>query len=119
PERPVELNDLVRIFNPTEAAPGGTPMWRKIAAAVAIVAALTAVWKYTPLATFLEPSRITGWAGQFGGQSWAPLIVLLAYTPACVTMFPRPLITLFAVVAFGPWLGFVYAMLGIQIAAWL
>ena len=33
-------------------------------------------------------------------------------------MFPRPVITLFAVVAFGPWLGFIYAMLGIQIAAW-
>ena len=34
-------------------------------------------------------------------------------------MFPRPLITLFAVVAFGPWLGFVYAMLGIELAAWV
>jgi uncharacterized membrane protein YdjX (TVP38/TMEM64 family) len=31
-------------------------------------------------------------------------------------MFPRPLITLAAVVAFGPWLGFVYAMGGILIA---
>jgi uncharacterized membrane protein YdjX (TVP38/TMEM64 family) len=28
-------------------------------------------------------------------------------------MFPRPLITLAAVVAFGPWLGFVYALAGI------
>jgi uncharacterized membrane protein YdjX (TVP38/TMEM64 family) len=54
-----------------------------------------------------------------GHQWWAPLIVLTAYSPACVTMFPRPLITLFAVVAFGPWLGFMYAMLGIQLAAWL
>jgi phospholipase D1/2 len=119
PERPVELNDLVRIFNPTDATPGGAPVWRKIALVAVIVAALTAVWKYTPLATLLEPSRITAWAEQFGGQWWAPLIVLLAYTPACVAMFPRPLITLFAVVAFGPWLGFLYAMLGIQVAAWL
>jgi uncharacterized membrane protein YdjX (TVP38/TMEM64 family) len=32
-------------------------------------------------------------------------------------MFPRPLITLFSVVAFGAWLGFAYAMSGILIAA--
>jgi uncharacterized membrane protein YdjX (TVP38/TMEM64 family) len=31
-------------------------------------------------------------------------------------MFPRPLITLFAVVAFGPWLGFASAMAGVAIS---
>lgn len=119
PERPVELNDLVKLFNnPVEAAPRAAPLWHKVVAIACIVAALTALWQFTPLAAFLQPDKITGWAEQFGHQWWAPLIVLLAYTPACMTMFPRPLITLFAVVAFGPWLGFVYAMLGIQVAAW-
>jgi uncharacterized membrane protein YdjX (TVP38/TMEM64 family) len=47
----------------------------------------------------------------------APIAVILAYTPACFTMFPRPLITLFAVIAFGPWLGFAYSMTGILLAA--
>jgi uncharacterized membrane protein YdjX (TVP38/TMEM64 family) len=32
-------------------------------------------------------------------------------------MFPRPLLTLFAVIAFGPWLGFATAMCGDVIAA--
>jgi uncharacterized membrane protein YdjX (TVP38/TMEM64 family) len=32
-------------------------------------------------------------------------------------MFPRPLLTLFAVVAFGPWLGPSYALVGVLIAA--
>jgi uncharacterized membrane protein YdjX (TVP38/TMEM64 family) len=32
-------------------------------------------------------------------------------------MFPRPVITLAAVVAFGPWLGFVYAMSGVLLSA--
>src|SRR5258705_3080238 len=35
------------------------------------------------------------------------------YTPACLVMFPRPLIPLAAVIAFGPWLGFVYSLAGI------
>jgi uncharacterized membrane protein YdjX (TVP38/TMEM64 family) len=42
---------------------------------------------------------------------------MAAYTPASFTMFPRPLITLFAVVAFGPWLGVGYALAGILLAA--
>ena len=32
-------------------------------------------------------------------------------------MFPRTLITLFSVLVFGPWLGFVYAMSGILLAS--
>ena len=51
------------------------------------------------------------------GRWWAPLLVMLAYTPACFVMFPRPLVTLAAVVAFGPWLGFVYALAGIVASA--
>ena len=36
-----------------------------------------------------------------------------------LTLFPRALITLFGVIAFGPWLGFAYAMSGILLAAFL
>jgi len=38
---------------------------------------------------------------------------MAAYTPACLVLFPRPLITLAAVIAFGPWLGFFYSLTGI------
>jgi phospholipase D1/2 len=97
----------------------GNRKWLKFAAAACLVGALTAMWKFTPLAQWLEPELVTRWAREFGDKPWAPLLVMLAYTPACIVMFPRPVITLFAVVAFGPWLGFVYAMLGIEFAAWL
>jgi uncharacterized membrane protein YdjX (TVP38/TMEM64 family) len=43
--------------------------------------------------------------------------VILAYTPACFVMFPRPLITLASVIAFGPWLGFLYSLIGIVSAS--
>jgi len=120
PERPVELATLVKIFSPDiEPAPASGGKWWKLGLAVALIAGLTAMWKFTPLAYWLEPERVTSWAREFGGQPWAPVLVMLAYTPACIVMFPRPVITLFAVVAFGPWLGFIYAMLGIEFAAWL
>ena len=123
PERPVELADLVKVFNPDvegqpEDARSG-PAWGKIAAIVLLVAGLTALWKFTPLADYLEGNQITRWARRIGDQWWAPLATMLAYTPAAFTMFPRPLITLFAVVAFGPLLGFLYAMLGIEVSAWV
>jgi len=82
-----------------------------------VVAGLFALWHFTPLAEYVTPERIFDWAETFGQQWWAPLAVIAAYTPACLTMFPRPLLTLFAVIAFGPLLGFAYAMTGILLAA--
>jgi phospholipase D1/2 len=120
PEQPVALQTLVEMFSPdVEPRKRKSRGWMKFAAAIAVVAALTAMWRFTPLAHWFEPDRVTTWARSFGDQWWAPLIVLAAYTPASFVMFPRPVITLFAVVAFGPWLGFVYALAGIEIAAWL
>jgi phospholipase D1/2 len=122
PEKPVALADLVQLFNadvevnPQASAVG--PAWGKIASIVLVLVGLTALWKWTPLAEFLDGNQITRWARRVGEQWWAPPATVLAFTPAAFTMFPRPLITLFAVVAFGPLLGFVYAMLGIELSAW-
>jgi uncharacterized membrane protein YdjX (TVP38/TMEM64 family) len=99
----------------TEARIG--PAWGKIAALVVLVAALTALWRHTPLAAFVTAERIVAWAQRVGDVPWAPLVVMAAYTPACFVMFPRPLITLFAVIAFGPVQGFVYSLAGILGAA--
>lgn len=124
PEKPVELADLVKIFNPdvdgaVVMVRRAAPAWIRIAVVIAAVAGLTALWKFTPLVELLDARQITAWAREFGGQWWAPLLTMAAYTPAAATMFPRPLITLFAVIAFGPWMGFAYAMLGIELSAWV
>ena len=84
---------------------------------IVLVVALTAVWNFTPLADSITADRISALAHAFASQPWAPIAVVLAYTPACLILFPRPLITLFAVVAFGAWAGFVYAIVGILTAA--
>jgi phospholipase D1/2 len=98
-------------------APGDGPAWGRIALIALAFAALAAMWRYTPLKEFLTAERVFDWAQTFGNRWWAPIAVIALYTPACFTMFPRPLITLFAVLAFGPWLGFVYSMTGILLAA--
>lgn len=93
------------------------PAWGKLLATLAVVAALAAAWRFTPLSEFVTAERITGWARAVRGASWAPIVVILSYTPAAFVMFPRPLLTLFTVIAFGPWLGFAYGMAGILLSA--
>lgn len=142
PEKPVGLADLAQIFSPrspepsmADAHPGafvtnrpgetepaevlGTgPAWGKFAGIALAVIALTALWKFTPLHVYLEGNRVMGWARDVGQTWWVPILTVLAFTPASYVMFPRPLITLFAVIAYGPLWGFVIAMTGIQVAAW-
>ncbi len=113
PDEPIAFDILntERVFQ--EARVAERPAWGKLALAALVIALLAALWRFTPLAGVVTPENAITWAKEFGSQWWAPLVVMLAYTPACFVMFPRPLITLAAVVAFGPWLGFLYALLGI------
>ena len=113
------MQDLARTaggtVRPTPHPKG--PAWGKLALIAVAVAGLAAIWRYTPLHHYLTPDRVFDWAETFGGYWWAPLVLIAAYTPACFTMFPRPLITLFAVIALGPVPGFALAITGIMLAS--
>ena len=117
PEQPVAMDQLASELGP-RAARQRRP-WLKLAFAALLLLALAGAWRFTPLASLVTADRITEWAHRFAGSPWAPAFVISAYTPAALTLFPRSLITLFGVVAFGPWLGFAYAMCGILLAAFL
>lgn len=93
------------------------PAWGKILIIAAIFAALAAAWRYTPLSEFITAENISAWARAVREYRWAPVVVILAYIPVAFVMFPRPLLTLFTVVAFGAWLGFAYAMAGVLLSA--
>jgi phospholipase D1/2 len=93
------------------------PAWGKILLITLILAALGAAWRYTPLAEFLTLERINRFARVVRETRWAPIVLVIAYTPAAVLMFPRVLLTLLAIVAFGLWAGIGYAAAGILLAA--
>ncbi len=119
PEQPVSIKQLLPQFAPTDGTAGKGPAWGQLAMIAGLLLVFAAAWRWTPLAEFATPQHIKLWAGRFADASWAPWAVLLAYTPASVIMFPRPLITLFGVIAFGPWLGFALAMAGNLLTGWL
>jgi phospholipase D1/2 len=117
PERPVSLEQLIAQFKPSTKTEHSGPAWGKIAMIALAIFGLTMIWRYTPVAEIVTAERVMDWARSVGDLWWAPLAVIAAYTPAAFVMFPRPLITLFAVIAFGPWIGFVTSMTGIVGAA--
>jgi len=113
PDEPIALEALLLDRQHDEPALVEKPAWAKLALLTLVVLALTALWRWTPLAHTVNAETILDWAHDFGSRWWAPLLLMVSYTPACLVMFPRPLISLAAVIAFGPWLGFGYALLGI------
>jgi phospholipase D1/2 len=93
------------------------PAWGKIAAIAVAIALLAAAWRWTPLADIFTAERILDWARLARGTWWAPLAVIAAYIVAALVLFPRPLVTLATVIAFGTWLGIAYALAGVLSAA--
>jgi len=83
---------------------------------IVVATALTLVWTHTPLNEYVTRENAAALGEFFAEHWWAPLVAILAYTPASFIMFPRWIITMTAVLAFGPWKGFVYAMTGVLIA---
>ncbi len=118
PERPVSLDMLVEQFSADDSAPAPRrgPAWGKIAGFGLALLILTLAWRYTPLAELATAERVREWAHAARGTWWAPAAIGLAYVPSTFIMFPRPLLTIFAVVALGPWLGFGVAMMGVALS---
>ena len=114
PERPVSLDLLLEQFSGDEAAPARRrgPQWGKIAAFGLVILALAAAWRFTPLADYITVERTREWAQAAGGIWWTPIALVFAYAASAFVMFPRPLLTIFGVVALGPWPGFAVAMAG-------
>jgi uncharacterized membrane protein YdjX (TVP38/TMEM64 family) len=117
PERPVSMDQLIDSFGTDTRVPGHGPAWLKLGLAALVIAALALAWRFTPLSELITGEHVLETAEYVRGKAWAPLVVVAAYSVAAFVLFPRPLITLVAVMAFGSVLGFVYALAGIVGAA--
>lgn len=93
------------------------PAWGKLAAIALALAALAALWRFTPLREYVTAERILGWTRAVRDTWWAPLALIAAYVPAAFLLLPRPVLTLVMVLTFGPLLGIGYATAGALLAA--
>lgn len=93
------------------------PAWGKLAAIALVIAALALAWRYTQLSQYVSAEHIVRWASAVRSTPGAALLLVIAYVPTAFVMLPRPVLTLIGVLAFGPWLGFGYAMAGVLLSA--
>lgn len=91
------------------------PLFRITVGCIVACLVLVAVWRWTPLREHVTAEAVVRWVESFSSYWWAPFALALAFTPASVVMFPRPLLTLAAVIAFGPYVGFAVAMGGVMV----
>ena len=93
------------------------PAWGKIIAAVLVFAALAAAWRWTPLAEIVTVENILRWTRAVRDTWWAPIVMVAAYVPGSLILFPRPVLTLVSVMSFGVLWGLMWATLGVLLAA--
>src|SRR5207302_1054970 len=84
----------------------------KIVGAGISVIALTLVWHFTPLATLAQPDNLRQWLAAIAEVPGAFLIVLAAFIGGGLVVFPVLVLIAATAAAFGPWLGFLYALTG-------
>ncbi len=115
PERawPLEHADGATVLSPASPA-----FALSVTVALAgIAAGLAMFWHYGPAAVLVDALRTAQLARSLIDNPWVPLLIIAAYTPAALLLFPRPLITLFAVIALGPGWGFACAFTGVMVSA--
>ena len=90
-----------------------SPGRRLLRWALALVALLllSGVWIWSPLHETLNPRELGQWLARFRYEPWAPLAVLAVFTGGGLLMLPVTLMVVLTAIAFGPVLGFVYALL--------
>ena len=90
-----------------------------VAAAVLLAAAVGAslAWKYTPLRDVVTIDNMVAAFDAVDNKWWAPIVAAALYTPACLVMFPRAILTMAIAAVFGPIKGFAIAMSGVLLSA--
>jgi phospholipase D1/2 len=90
-----------------------------LAVAALVVIALTLLWHLSPAATLTDPAVMRETLREIVGSPWAPLAVLALFLAAGLVAFPVVIMIAATAAAFGPWLGFTYALAGVLASALL
>jgi phosphatidylserine/phosphatidylglycerophosphate/cardiolipin synthase-like enzyme/uncharacterized membrane protein YdjX (TVP38/TMEM64 family) len=115
PQRPLRMADIWKIF-----VRRTTLLSSKTAPIVGIVlalVALTIVWSVTPIAEIATRERVHDLMSTATGSPWAPLWVIVTFVAGGAVSFPVLILIVATSVTFGPWYGFVYALLGVLTSA--
>ena len=115
PEKPVEFDRLMDCFvNEKEEEKHSTKRRHgsKLIVTLALLLALAASWRWTPLAEVVNIDRLTGWFSAIKGSPLVPLVVVGAYVFGGLLMIPVTLLVGLTGIVFSPLAGTAYALVG-------
>ncbi|HEU4684519.1 MAG TPA: VTT domain-containing protein [Nitrospira sp.] len=99
-----------------------TPARRQIilgGTALLLLVVLAVLWHWTPLRDYVDVVTLTGYLQQFGEGPAAPLIAIAGFLLGGVVVMPVVILIAVTVLTFGPWWGFLYALIGMTSSAML
>ena len=86
--------------------------WIRILGVLLFFGLLAAAWQWTPLKGLLDLNRISEWIEPHRNAWYAPPAVVAAFVLLGLLMVPVLLLITATGIAFGPWLGSIYALAG-------
>jgi len=117
PEKPVEPDEFLdQVVSPDHRKPAYRYLMR-VGMLVAILLAMAAIWRWTPLSDWLDIDRAEAAANWIRNSYFTPVLVLIAYVIGGLVAVPVTLMIIATVTVFDPWTGTAYALLGSEIAA--
>jgi len=118
PEKPVAPERLIAALVPNEAE--RRPVSRRLLALAALVAALfalAAVWRWTPLGQWLDTETLASAAERFRSMDFAPLLAIGAFVVGGLLVVPVTALIMVTVIVLGPLTGLACAFVGVTLSA--
>jgi phospholipase D1/2 len=103
PSRPLGLERAARATYPTSV---------KLLSAAAVLLALAAIWRFTPLYRFTDVGTLLQALRTLQGSPLAPLVIVAAFVLGGLVLFPVTVLIAVTAAALGPWLGLASAAIG-------
>lgn len=109
PERPVDPEELVVEFVPPEAHKPLASRVARFTAALILLAAIGAAWRWTPLGGWIALGSLVSLARGMAESPLAAFAVLAVYAIGGLIAFPITVLVVATGIVFGPLLGGIYA----------
>jgi uncharacterized membrane protein YdjX (TVP38/TMEM64 family) len=103
---------LMRYAVPDEVTSVSKGRIGRLGAIAAGILVLSGLWLWTPLGQWADPSRLAALTAPVSDGPWGIAIGTVGFAVASLLMVPVTVLIVAAVMIYGPWSGFLFAVLG-------